>query len=284
MNNFATPQPPNADGTPARPLPHEELLTSMFQSLFPTISAQRTPLSSIHRVLLLDRLPIPTEGDKPSSEYTIDVRHYIISTKPVGLSRPIRRLNAAEKAIRPKASSRKGTLPNLSGLEDIADYMLDPNAGGGGYTSESEVEEDAEVEVLPPAPKHAPRKRRAPKGPEKRAVKLFEIGPRMRLEMVKIEEGLGEGKVLWHAWEKKTRAEERELEVRHKKKKEEKEKRRKEQMENVKRKQAEKAAASGKKGGSKGGEGGGGEGEDQDQDQEMWDDESDDEDEEMLDE
>ena len=55
----------------------------MLQSLFPTISAQRAPLSFIHRVLILDRQPMSTEGDKPSSEYTIDVRHYIISTKPL---------------------------------------------------------------------------------------------------------------------------------------------------------------------------------------------------------
>jgi len=266
MNNFATPQPPNADGTPGRPPPHEALLTSMFQSLFPQISAQRTPLSSIRRVLLLDRQPIPSDPSEASSEYVIEARHYLISTKAIGLSKPIRRLDAAHRAVRQSKASRKSALPNLGKLEDIADYMLDP-AATGGYTSESEVEEEAEVEVLPPASdRQAPRKKRTPKGPEKRAIKLSEIGPRMKLEMIKIEEGLAEGKVLWHAWEKKTRAEERELETRHKRKKEERDRRRREQMENIKKKKAEKAAAGEKKGEGKESHGG-------DDEAEMWDDE-----------
>jgi len=207
---------------------------------------------------------MPSDSGDAPSEYVIEARHYIISTKAVGLSKPIRRLDAAQRAVRQPKTSRRGALPNLGKLEDIADYMLDPGAAGG-YTSESEVEEDAEVEVLQSASsKQAPRKKRTPKGPEKRVVKLSEIGPRMKLEMVKIEEGLAEGKVLWHAWEKKTKAEERELEIRHKQKKEERDRRRREQMENVKRKKAEKAAAGEKKGG---GDGGG--------DEEMWDDEYD---------
>ncbi|CUS09921.1 unnamed protein product [Tuber aestivum] len=272
MNNFSTPQPPNADGTPGRPPPHEALLTSMFQSLFPPISAQRTPLSSIRRVLLLDRQPIPSDSGEASSEYIIEARHYLISTKAVGLSKPICRLGAAQRAVRQPKSSRRSTLPNMGKLEDIADYMLDP-AAAGGYTSESEVEEDAEVEVLPSTSnKQAPRKKRTPRGPEKRAIKLSEIGPRMKLEMFKIEEGLAEGKVLWHAWEKKTKAEERELEVRHKQRKEERDGRREAQRENVKRKKAEKAAAKGRGGG-------GGKGQEEDDDEEMWDDEYDDEEE-----
>jgi len=267
MNNFATPQPPNADGTPGHPPPHEVLLTSMFQSLFPQISAQRTPLSSIRRVLLLDRQPIPSDSSEASSEYVIEARHYIISSKAIGLSKPIRRLDAAQRAARQSKASRRSALPNLGGLEDIADYMLDP-AAAGGYTSESEVEEDAEVEVLPSTSNsQAPRKKRTPKGPEKRAIKLSEIGPRMKLEMIKIEEGLAEGKVLWHAWEKKTKAEERELETRHKRKKEERDRRRREQMENIKKKNAERAAAGGKKGEGKESQGG-----DEDED-EIWDDE-----------
>lgn len=268
MNGFNTPQPPKPDGTPSRPPPHEMLLTSMFQSLFPPISAQRTPLSSIRRILLLNRQSkSETEEEGTSSEYVIDVRHYIITTKPVGLSRPIRRINAAEKVLRTKPAksggSKKGALPNLSGLGDIADYILDPSAAAGGYTSESEIEEDAEVEVLLSNSHHTIKKKRAPKGPQKRAVKLSEVGPRMRLEMVKIEEGLADGKVLWHAYETKTKTEERELEGRHKAKKEEREKRRAQQMENIRKKKAEKETNKGK--GKVDGE------EDGDDDEEMWD-------------
>lgn len=205
------------------------------------------------------------------------MRHYIITTKPVGLSRPIRRINAAEKTLRFKPNgerfigSKKGALPNLSGLGDIAEYILDPGAAAGGYTSESEIEEDAEVEVLPGDSRHTTKKKRTPRGPQKRAVKLSEVGPRMRLEMVKIEEGLADGKVLWHAWETKTKTEERELEVRHKVKKAEREKRTAIQMENIRKKKvekAEKAAANKGKALANGEEEE--EEEDDDDDEEMW--------------
>lgn len=120
--------------------------------------------------------------------------------------------------------------------------MLDPNAAGG-YTSESEVETDAEVEVLPAVTASTKEKKAVLNaGPEKRAVKLTEIGPRMTLEMFKIEDGIGEGKVLWHAYEKKTKAEEKELDARWEKRNAEKAERKRIQAENVKRKKEEKEA------------------------------------------
>ncbi|CCX32311.1 brix domain-containing protein c [Pyronema domesticum] len=269
MNNFATPVPKNPDGTPGRAPPQDALLTSMFQSMFPAISAQRTPIASIKRVLLLNRRPV----EEGSNEYIIDVRHYAISTKTVGVSRAIRRINNAEKRVvrgnnPDKTKSKKGALPNLGKLEDISEYMLDPNAAAGGYTSESEVEEDAQVEVLNPAVRGAKRKK-TPKGPEKKSIHLVELGPRMTLEMTKIEEGLADGKTLWHAYEKKSKEEIHELEKRHAKKQQEKDKRRKEQQANVakkkealdakrKEKQARKAR---------------GEEVDEESDEEIWDDE-----------
>jgi ribosome biogenesis protein SSF1/2 len=272
MNNFSTPVPKNPDGTPGKPPPQDALLTSMFQSLFPPISAQRTPINSIRRIMLLNRHP----AEEGSNEYAIDVRHYAISTKPVGLSRPIRRINAAEKRIRkptaasPNLASKKGALPNLGKLEDIADYMLDPTAGGGGYTSESEVEEDAEVEIINPALRGSKKRKLATRGPEKKSIHLTELGPRMTLEMVKIEEGLADGKTLWHAYHQKTKAEERELEQRHAQKNAEKERRRKEQAANVK---VKKEALGAKKAEKKARKARGEEVEEsEDDDEEMWDD------------
>jgi ribosome biogenesis protein SSF1/2 len=193
----------------------------------------------------------------------------------VGLSRPIRRLNAAEKRVYkgsdPLKLKKKGGLPNLGKLEDIADYMLDPAAAAGGYTSESEVEEDAQVEVLNPTVRGAKRKLLL-KGPEKKSIHLTELGPRMTLEMVKIDEGLGDGKTLWHAYEKKTKAEIQELEQRHAKKRAEKEKRKKAQQLNV---QTKKEALETKKKEKKArkAKGEAVEESDGDDDEEMWDDE-----------
>jgi ribosome biogenesis protein SSF1/2 len=255
MNNFQSKQPSSDPNTPARTPPHELLLTTMFQSMFPPISAQHTPLSSIRRVLLLnrelkDKDAKEVEGEeRPESDYVITVRHYAISTKPVGLSKAVKRLHYAEKLIKKSSSPMpgrrpsKGTVPNLGKLADISDYMLDPNAAGG-YTSESEVETDAEVEVLPTvtAGPREGRKAMLNVGPEKRAVKLVEIGPRMTLEMFKIEDGIGEGKVLWHAYNKKTKAEEKELDKRWETRNIEKAERKRVQAENVKRKKEEKEA------------------------------------------
>lgn len=270
MNNFTTPVPKNPDGTPGKPPPQDALLTSMFQSMFPPISAQHTPINSIKRIMLLNRHPV----EEGSNEYVIDVRHYAISTKSVGLSRPIRRINAAERRIHKniKPGVKKGALPNLGKLEDIADYMLDPSAAAGGYTSESEVEEDAQVEVLNPTLRG--KKKKVLRGPEKKAIHLTELGPRMTLEMMKIEEGMADGKTLWHAYEKKTRAEERELEQRHAKKQAEKDKRRKEQAANVaKKKEALEAKKAAKKARKAAGEEVEESEEDEDEDEEMWDDE-----------
>ena len=154
MNNFSSP-PATDTSKLAAPKHLESLTTTIFQSLFPPISPQSTPLSSIRRVLLLNR-EIPKSSSvsqKESGTYVLNLRHYAITTKRTGLSRGIRRLNTAEKLMKQKNTTRGG-VPNLGKLEDAADYILNSSAAGvkasGGFTSgsESEVETDAEVEVL----------------------------------------------------------------------------------------------------------------------------------------
>jgi len=144
---------------------------------------------------------------------------------------------------------RKGGLPNLSKLEDIADYMIGEN--GEGYmtdnTSGSEVDTDAEVEVMEATTKRVlsnkQRQRAEGKGQkngrngvEKRAVKLVELGPRMKLRMTKVEEGICSGKVMWHEYIHKSKEEMKELDKKWEKRRQEKEQRRKVQKENVEKK------------------------------------------------
>ena len=255
MNNFMSPAP--ADGQERSVPKHlEELTTSVFQSLFPAISPQATPLTSIRRVLLVNReLPDPKSLEKEEGSYILNVRHYAITTKRTGLPRSIRRINAAEKMLNPKTQKRAG-LPNLSKLGDVADYILDPSAAAGGFTSgsESEAETDAEVEVLETTARKvlnrkqmAAQREREANGEiskndsrvEKRAVKLVEIGPRMKLRLMKVEEGLCGGKVLWHEFIKKTKQEEKEMEATWDHKRKEKEERKRIQKENVERKRRE---------------------------------------------
>ena len=72
------------------------------------------------------------------------------------------------------------------------------------------------------------------------AIRLTEIGPRMTLELVKIEEGLCDGEVLYHTYISKTSEEINELRQRTAEKKRLKEQRKREQEANVERKQARK--------------------------------------------
>jgi len=241
----------------------------MFQGLFPPIQPHTTPLHTIKRVLLLNREP-PSDSN---GSYTISLRHYAITTKITGVPKAIRRLYAAEKLLGSSKSEKKRALPDLSKLEDVADYMLDPSAAG--YTSASDTENDTEaeneVEVSAPVrqkvlsrrekeklragetPNNNARARGTKPRVEKRAVKLVELGPRMKLRLTKVEEDVCSGKIMWHEFITKSKAEEQELEKKWAVRNKEREERRRVQRENVERKKAERAA-SGKTGGEEGDE------------------------------
>jgi ribosome biogenesis protein SSF1/2 len=262
MNNFLSPASEAAETTNKVPRHLESLTTTIFQSLFPPIAPQTTPLSSIRRVLLLNR-EVSKEAEYDGA-YVINLRHYAITTKGTGLSRPLRRLNAAEKLLHSQTTtkSRKNGLPNLGRLEDIADYMIG-GEGGEGYmtdaTSSSEVDTDAEVEILETTARKVLSKKarqqmrqraadgrsqdgKASNGVEKRAVKLVELGPRLKLRMTKVEEGVCTGKVMWHDYIHKSKEESQEMDRIWEKRRREKEERKRIQKENVERKRASKGS------------------------------------------
>ncbi|ROV97995.1 hypothetical protein VMCG_07024 [Cytospora schulzeri] len=240
----------------------ETLVTSVFHGLFPPINPQVAPLKSIRRVLLLNR-----ERSKDDDSYVLNFRHYAITTKVTGVSKAVKRLNAAERLMNSK--SRKGKLPNLSKLQDIADYMIG-GENGDGYTTDatsgSEADTDAEVEVLEADKRKKVARARAAAAAaaadedeeeeeevhgdhkvERRAVKLVELGPRMKLRLTKVEEGLCGGKVMWHEYIHKTKEEIKELEKTWDKRRKEKESRRVQQKENVEKKKASKQAGKSEK-------------------------------------
>lgn len=271
MNNFTSP-PSENDSMDKVPRHLESLTTTIFQSLFPPISPQSTPLSSIRRVMLLNR-ELAKDGD--GGNYTINLRHYAITTKTTGLSKPLRRLNAAEKLLHSQntAKTKKGGLPNLGKLEDIADYMI--GGDGEGYmtdaTSGSEVDTDAEVEIVETRKKKVLPKRQKDRskngkdtgprnGVEKKAIKLVELGPRMKLRMTKVEEGICSGKIMWHEYIHKTKEEIKEMDKLWEKRQQEKEARKRIQKENVEKKRKAKGL------GAKGDEG-----DDDEMDVDEWD-------------
>lgn len=270
MNNFNSAK---ADENSKVPKRLENLTTTVFQSLFPPINPQATPLSSIRRIMLLNREQDPESEEQDS--YVLNLRHYAISTKKAGVSKRIRRLDPKE--VRNK-ENKKAAVPNLGKLEDAADYLLDPSAAGYTSASETELDTDAEVEVAETTTKKVLNKRELQRmkagekekaqkkmsnapDVEKRAVKLVELGPRLKLRLIKVEEGLCEGKVMWHEYITKSAEEVKSMEKNWDSRRKEKEQRKKQQKENIEKKKQEKAKAKA--------DGQGGEDEDEDEDVDM---------------
>ncbi|KAF2211026.1 hypothetical protein CERZMDRAFT_112847 [Cercospora zeae-maydis SCOH1-5] len=260
MNNFITKDLASMDEKEkVKTKQLEDLVQQMFQGLFPPVNPTRTPINGIKRVLLLDRVPKSASADDNSPPYVLNVRHYAIETRTAkSVPKPLRRLDAAEK-LSHSGQKRKRALPNLGKLNDVADYLLDPNAADGFTSgSESEAETDAEVEITTTKQrklsKHAKKATGAngtqqagsaatqqKENVEKKGIKLYELGPRMKLRLTKVEEGLCGGKVMWHEYIHKSEAEVKEMEKKHQVRREEKDRRKAEQKANVERKKAEKA-------------------------------------------
>ena len=272
MNNFSAPPPKDQDQDQDTKPDHikkqlESLTTTIFQSMFPAISPSATPLSSIRRIMLVNREKQPKGTDSTASEpsYIYSLRHYAISTRRTGVSRRLRKFDDHNANLsKPKS---KSSLPNLGKLHDASDYLL---GNDGGYTSasETELDTDNEIEVLQSQTQQvfgkkqreraaqsanqtdgdgandtntAPKPQQETKGQvEKRAVKLHELGPRLTLHLIKVEEGICEGRVMWNEFVRKSKEEEKELDQKWKVRREVKEERRRKQREDVERKRATK--------------------------------------------
>jgi len=169
-----------------------QLVESMFQNMFPSINPAKVKVNSIRRCVLLNY----NKEDK-----TIEFRHYTIKVVPVGIHKGVKKI----------VTSR---IPNMGRCSDVADFI---EKGGGGM-SESEGEDD-EASIVS-----------APQGVSIRgvitgstsSVRLVELGPRMTLRLVKIEEGLLDGEVLHHEFVEKTDEEKKAIKEKREKAKREK--------------------------------------------------------------
>lgn len=143
-----------------------ELQTIMWQGLFPSIDVRHIKLLKMKRCILL-RLNLDTG--------VVDFRHYAIKVRPVGVTKPIRRLVTRKK------------IPDLGKLETI-DEMFDD----GGMSSGASDGEDDQLDTE----RHVDTSYEEFSTP-KSAVRLVELGPRMSLRLHKIEEGLLGGMKLY---------------------------------------------------------------------------------------
>eukprot|EP00586_Coscinodiscus_wailesii_P022074 CAMPEP_0172502148 /NCGR_PEP_ID=MMETSP1066-20121228/157091_1 /TAXON_ID=671091 /ORGANISM="Coscinodiscus wailesii, Strain CCMP2513" /LENGTH=409 /DNA_ID=CAMNT_0013277301 /DNA_START=15 /DNA_END=1244 /DNA_ORIENTATION=+ len=189
--------------------PHVKLMRITFQNMFPAVNVASVKLSSCRRVVLFDYM-------KEDGE--VEIRHYAIRATPVGMTRRVRRLVQSK-------------IPNLGQLDDVADYLMGYGTGNVSDASDSEMEDETCQVVLPQN-----YNGRGNTKSSKSALKLVELGPRMRLKLVKVERGLGEGDVMYHAFVHKTEKEKQELKERIEKRELEKRRRREEQDRNVERK------------------------------------------------
>lgn len=186
---------------------HVRLLVTVFQNLFPPLHVHTMRLSHARRIVLLSY---------NAETRTIDWRHYVISVRPVGVSRSVRRI--IEGTTRPSSASagsvtgkgadgsRRGrAMVNLANANDIAEYIV-RGAGAGEDTDTSEAESEAEDMADPQNAVELSQDYvgRGNAANTQRAVRLREIGPRMELRLVKVEEGLNGSEVLYHDYVERT--------------------------------------------------------------------------------
>ncbi|CAD6184257.1 unnamed protein product [Caenorhabditis auriculariae] len=158
---------------------HLKLVQTFIQNMFPSINVDTVSLSTLKRCLIVS---YDAEKDE------VDMRHYAVRVVASGLTKPTKKLVQAGK-------SATKELPDLSKFKDISDYFLNP-----GQLSDSEFEgEQQEVELSQDI-----NQSRGCTAGDKSNIRLHEIGPRLTLELVKIQEGIDDGEVLYHKFQEKT--------------------------------------------------------------------------------
>ena len=101
-----------------------KLMTSMWQNLFPSININKVHLNSIRRCVMLNM---------NQDTQLIDFRHYAIKVKPVGLSKPVRKLISGKK------------IPDLGQFNDVDEVMSLDKAFTESEGEGDEVDETRQV-------------------------------------------------------------------------------------------------------------------------------------------
>ncbi|KAJ3336348.1 hypothetical protein HDU91_001807 [Kappamyces sp. JEL0680] len=195
---------------------HISLVATVLQNLFPAIKVTKMRLSDAKRIVLFNL---------NSETNLIEMRHFRITVKTLGISKSVKTIIQTN-------------IPNLKGYDDISEFIMrQANAitnSRGAFASESDVEDAPEATVA--LPTHGGVS-------EKRAIKLFEMGPRLDLRLIKIQAGLCDGEVIHHEFVKKSEEEITSLKDKKDQQKREKDRRRLEQDRNVKAKALKSGAA-----------------------------------------
>ena len=187
--------------------------------MFPALDVSTVKLSECRRVLLVHF---------DAEEQLLELRQYFVRADPQGASRPVRKILHA-------------AVPDLGHVADVAE-VIERGAGmGGGETSDSEAEDPAAAVVLPG---DLGRRALGNRKGQVSVVKLRELGPRLRLELVKVQDEVFGGEVTFHLHRSLSAAELEAQRASVQERRELAEERRKQQEANVERKrQAEEEKA-----------------------------------------
>ncbi|CAH8649823.1 unnamed protein product [Dicrocoelium dendriticum] len=221
------------------PPPHLRLIVDMFQNMLPPLNVQKLKLSTVRRVVLISReVDMSCPPDEQDFNDVIYLRHYHIRTENRTISRALRklsvgcsrskrrRMNLSDPNARPigtgmgpGGSGKSSGVPSLAKYACIEDFltktgMLSDSGLSDALSDMEEVELPRDVRLPDSIDQtHGSTKKRkfVPShglrhlGTARTAtVRLTEIGPRLTLKLIKIEEGLNSGAVLYHRWQRRT--------------------------------------------------------------------------------
>jgi len=138
--------------------PQIDLMNITFKEMFPPIPVEEVNLDNCKRTVLMD---YNAETD------TIEFRHYLIQSYIPGLKKKISRIIQKNES-------------KLGEYKDIGDCIMD-------YESDKEAIPVVDTKIHPDQETQTIKK-----------ITLKEIGPRMQLQLIKIQEGLCIGKTHYH--------------------------------------------------------------------------------------
>lgn len=159
------------------PLQERSIMKTMFNNMFPGLDPVRSNPKNVKRCVLIDynkKLDI------------VEFRHFYIKQCYTGINNKIKKIVNNNK------------IPDLGSCKDLADYFK----GNVGFVSDSDVDNlpNSHIEVAELKGEEMKK--------QKVKLRLYEIGPRITLQLMKIEEGFLGGPVFYHKFNKLTREEE----------------------------------------------------------------------------
>ena len=207
---------------------HSKLAKTFIKGMFPTVNIPTLELKRVRRVVIWN-------WDEKSED--IEFRQYAISTAPSGCSAKVKALIQANNS-----STKK--IPDMGNVEDISNFLKSEIVEGGEGEGEEEtsqnennennqkIKTETDDDNDQPSPKKIKIKiettdaseneisenendkvevitsnKKNIQSKEQSKIILTEIGPRMTLSLIKIEEGVNDGEVIYHRHISKTEEE-----------------------------------------------------------------------------